>query len=304
MVSRNGGQCMDPILFRYRTRDLTAGDIASIQATIAEHYARGRSFIARVLCERWEWRQPNGGYKEFAARDLLLRLAEKGLVSWPPRQRIKNNRKTQDWIDVPPHSRQPLTGTVGDYPPPRLVEARGVDSDLWGYLLHQYHYLGYPTLVGEHVKQLVFIGDQVAGVLGWASAAWKIAPRDRHIGWTAEVRRRRLHLVTNNVRFLILPWVQVRHLASKVLALSVRGLRELWAQRYGHPVYLAETFVDLSRFAGTCYRAANWYRVGQTQGHAKRGNRYQRHGQIKGIYLYPLHRHFREALTTLEDTAP
>ena len=169
--------------------------------------------------------------------------------------------------------------------------------ELWDYLLDHYHYLGRPTLVGEHLKQLVFIDGQVVGCLGWASAAWKIAPRDRYIGWTAASKRTRLHLLSNNVRFLIVPWVRVAHLASKVLALSVRGLAGHWQQRYGHGLVLAETFVDCARFAGTCYRAANWTCVGETQGHAKRGNAYHRHGVVKGIYLYPLERHWRAALT-------
>lgn len=288
---------MDPILFRYRARDLTVEDIAHIHAAIVAHYARGRSFIARALCELWDWRQPNGGYKEFAARDLLLRLEEAGLIELPPRQRVKSNVSKKTYAQIPLYTQQPLSGAVGDYPAPVVEEVQAAHSELWDYLLHHYHYLGRPQLVGEHLKQLVFIEGQVVGCLGWASAAWKIAARDRHIGWTASVKRTRLHLITNNVRFLIVPWVRVAGLASKVLALSVRGLPRCWEQRYGHRVYLAETFVDLSRFAGTCYRAANWVCVGETQGHAKRGNAYHRHGVVKGIYLYPLDRHWRQVLT-------
>src|ERR1017187_10038534 len=148
-----------------------------------------------------------------------------------------------------------------------------------------------------HLKQLLFLGEQVVGCLGWASAAWKIGPRDAHIGWSLEQRRARLALLVNNVRFLILPWVRLPHLASCVLALSVRGLSVHWQRRYGHAVYLAETFVDSASFAGTCYRAANWQCVGQTQGHAKRGHLYLRHGVVRSIYLYPLTRHWRQTLT-------
>ncbi len=147
--------------------------------------------------------------------------------------------------------------------------------------------------------------------LAWGGPvrAWKIAARNRHIGWTEPLKRTRLHLIANNVRFLILPWVRVAHLASKVLALSVRALPGCWEQRYGHRVVLAETFVDWSRFAGTCYWAANWLCVnwlcvGQTQGHAKRGNAYHHHGVIKGIYLYPLDRHWRQALTREDNATP
>jgi len=288
---------VDPILFRYRARDLTAGDIAQIQATIAAHHARGRSYIAHALCEQWQWRQANGGYKEFAARDLLLRLEEAGLVTLPPRQRVKINRAKKSYARIPAYSQKPLGGALADHAVPVIEEARGAHGDLWDYLLDQYHYLGRPRLVGEHLKQMVFIDGRVVACLGWASAAWKIAPRDCHIGWSESLKRTRLHFVANNVRFLILPWVRVPHLASKVLALSARGLARSWQQRYGHPLVLAETFVDRSRFAGTCYRAANWVSVGETKGHAKRGNTYYRHGLIKGIYLYPLSRRWRQTLT-------
>jgi len=290
---------MEPILFRYRGRDLSASDIALIRATITAHYPRGRSFIAQVLCEHWDWRQPNGAYKGFAARDLLLRLEEAGHIVLPPPQRVKHNRAEPHFDHSPRYDDRPLSGGVGDYPPPRIVEARDADRTLWDYLVHHYHYLGRPKLVGEHLKQLVYLGEQVVGCLGWASAAWKSAPRERWIGWSVAEKRARLHLLTNNVRFLLLPWVRVEHLASKVLGMSVRGLSRSWEARCGHPVVLAETFVDLSRFKGTCYRAANWRYLGTTQGHAKRGNAYQRHGVAKALYLYPLQRAFRETLTAL-----
>jgi len=190
---------LEPILFRYRARDLTAGDIAQIQTAIASHYARGRSFIARTLCERWAWRQPNGGYKEFAARDLLLRLEEAKLIELPPRQRVKSNVSKQSYAQIPLYKHQELSGMVGEHTAPVIEQAQGAHSELWDYLLHHYHYLGRPKLVGEHLKQLVFIDGQVVACLGWASAAWKIAPRDRHIGWTQEVKRTRLHLITNNL---------------------------------------------------------------------------------------------------------
>ncbi|MGH8533019.1 MAG: Druantia anti-phage system protein DruA [Gammaproteobacteria bacterium] len=288
---------MEPILFRYRGRDLKGEDIAWMREAIAAHYARGRSFIAQVLCEHWAWRQPNGAYKGFAARDLLLRLEEAGHVILPPRKAVKNNRAEPRFDHIPRYAESPLSGRVGDHPAPRIVEACGPERYLWDYLVHHYHYLGRPQLVGEHLKALVFIEAQVVGCLGWASAAWKSAARERWIGWSVAQKRARLYLLTNNVRFLILPWVRVEHLASKILAMSVRGLSAAWQTRYGHAVVLAETFVDLSRFQGTCYRAANWRYLGTTQGHAKRGNAYHRHGVAKALYLYPLHRAFRETLT-------
>ncbi len=143
---------------------------------------------------------------------------------------------------------------------------------------------------------MVYIKGQVVACLSWASAAWKIKARDQFIGWEEPAKRRNLHLIANNTRFLIPDWVRVKHLASRVLSLSLKRLSADWQKIYGHPIYLAETFVDISRFQGTCYKAANWLCVGQTKGSAKKGNTYLYHGQPKAIYLYPLHPHFRRYL--------
>ena len=284
------------LVFRYRGRELRSSDIAFIDQSIRSHYARGRSHISRVLCTAWDWRQTNGQLKEYAARDLLLRLEEAGHIQLPPRQRPKNNLKAADFSHIPLLVDRPLAGRVGDFAPIQLRCAEGPERYLWDYLIHHHHYLGRPKLVGEHLKQLVFIEEQVVGCLGWASAAWKVDCRDRFIGWSSAQRRERLSAVVNNVRFLLLPWVRIEHLASQVLARALRGLSVHWQARYGHPVVLAETFVDPSRFAGTCYRASNWQHLGQTRGHAKRGNRYQRHAQPKQVWLYPLQRRWREQL--------
>jgi hypothetical protein len=185
---------------------------------------------------------------------------------------------------------------VGEHGRPCIERVNSQDGYLWDYLVFHYHYLGLPKLVGEHIKHLVYLHGQVVACLSWASAAWKVKDRDHFIGWQEPTRRRNLSLVANNTRFLILPWVKVKYLASTALSLSIRRLRADWEKVYGHPIYLAETFVDTSRFEGTCYRAANWLCVGKTQGSAKKGNAYCYHGQPKAIYLYPLHRHFRRYL--------
>ena len=291
------------VLLSYRGRDLSAGDLDLIRQTIIANHCRGRSHIARLLCAQWDWRQANGQYKEYAARDLLLRLEEAGHIELPPRQRPKNNLKSADYSQMPLFVQRPLNGRVDRYTTPQLRPAEGTERYLWDYLVHHHHYLGRPKLVGEHLKQLVFLDDQVVGCIGWASAAWKVACRDAYIGWRTEQRRAHLQSVVNNVRFLILPWVQVEHLASKVLAGSLRELGMVWSERFGHAPLLAETFVDPSRFAGTCYRAANWQRVGQTRGHAKRGTRYNTHRQPKDVWLYPLHRRWRERLLEGEPIA-
>jgi hypothetical protein len=287
---------MGPVIFRYRARDLTGQDIEEIRQTVALHADKGRSHISRILCQRWNWLQPNGQYKEYAARDLLLRLEEQGHVQLPPRLRPKNNLKRKSFSQLPLINPEPLDGDVGRYSGIEITPVDSADDYLWGFLLHHHHYLGLPKLVGEHLKYLAYLDGQVVACLAWASAAFKVKSRDDVIGWNPDTRRRRLHLIANNARFLVLPWVRVKNLASKLLALNCRRLSADWYRRYRHPLFLAETFVDTARFAGTCYKAANWRYVGQTRGSAKRGNSYSRHGQSKAVYLYPLVRRFKREL--------
>lgn len=283
-------------LLRYRGRDLGIEDLEIVRATITRDWKRGRSAIARSLCEQWDWRQANGAFKEYAARDLLLRLEEAGHIELPPRLRPKNNQKAADFRQVPLFVDRPLVGRVNGYGSLEIRAAEGFERYLWDYLIHHHHYLGRPKLVGAYLKQLVWLDGQVVACLGWASAAWKVDCRDRWIGWTPELRRQRLVGVVNNVRFLILPWVRVEHLASKVLGQSLRGLAAAWHARVGQPIVLAETFVDPARFAGTCYRAANWQCLGQTRGHAKRGNAYREHAVPKDVWVRPLTRRWRSVL--------
>jgi hypothetical protein len=271
-------------------------DIQFIRAVVSKHYERGRSQISRALCEAWQWVQPNGKLKEYAARDLLLRLEEKGFIELPPRLRPKNNLKRKSFHQVPLFLKEQIDGFAGEHDTPYIQVVSSAEAYLWEYLVHHYHYLKLPKLVGEYVRHLIFINGHVVACLAWASAAWKIKARDQFIGWDEGAKRQNLHLVANNTRFLILPWVNVKYLASKLLALSVKRLSTDWEKIYAHPIYLAETFVDTARFKGTCYRAANWLAVGQTKGSAKKGNDYHYHGQPKAIYLYPLHRHFRRHL--------
>jgi hypothetical protein len=283
-------------VFRYRAREIRPQEIQDIQSLVSRFYDRGRTYISQAICEAWEWIQPNGKPKEYAARDLLLRLEERGIVKLPPRLRPDNNGKRKEFAQIPLFDQNPMEGPLGRYGQPLLQLVGPADSYLWDYLVHHHHYLGRPRIVGEHLRYLAFLKGQVVACLGWASAAFKVADRDRFIGWDPETRRHNLPAVANNIRFLILPWIRIPHLASKLLALNLRRLSGDWQKAYGHPLYLAETFVDLSRFPGTCYQASNWIEVGRTKGSAKRGNDYHYHGQPKAIYLYPLHRHFRRKL--------
>jgi hypothetical protein len=288
---------MESVAFRYRSRQLTNQDLTFIRAMVDQHYLRGRSYISRVLCAAWAWEQPNGKLKEYACRDLLLRLEEQGFIELPPRKSIKNNLKLKAYDQIPFFVHTVLSGSIKEHGRPNLQLVTSPEERyLWDYLVHHYHYLRRPRMVGAHLRYLAFIDGQVVACLGWASAAFKVKDRDRFIGWDDLTRRKHLYFIANNVRFLILPWIRIKHLASQVLSLSLGRLNKDWQASYGHPLYLAETFVDLSRFKGTCYQAANWKEVGQTKGSAKKGNSYYYHGQSKAVYLYPLHRQFKRLL--------
>ena len=284
-------------LYQIRGRHIGPAELADIRSTIAEHWARGRSAISRVLCERWDWRQPNGQYKEMACRALLLSLEAKGALELPPRKKESYRAPRRADRHVFAVDDCPLEGTVAGF---RSLTIRMVrqtpDEALWDYLVDAHHYLGRPWIVGSSLKYLAYLDDRLVACLGWGSAAWKVQCRDSLLGWDAQTRQANLHKVVNNVRFLILPWVRVEHLASKVLAFNLRALPSDWRRFYAQDIALAETFVDTERFAGTCYQAANWIRIGETKGRGK----YDRHGRaelsVKAVYLYPLTRDFRERL--------
>ena len=285
------------ILFRYRGRALDESSLHIVQSVISRHWHKGRSYIARVLCEMWQWHQPNGALKEFACRDFLLRLEEAGLVTLPPRKKMKNNLKMKDFSRTPIFNDHLLFGSVSQFDDfvVRPVADRS-ERYLCDWLIHKYHYLGYCPPVGEHFKYLAFLEGQPVSCIIWASASWKSIHRRRFIGWNDDQKRAHLHLVVNNVRFLILPWVKVKCLASKVLSANCRRLCSDWKNRWNHPIVLAETFIDTTLFKGTCYRAANWIFLGHTKGSAKRGASYYNHGNPKALYVYPVHRHFRNIL--------
>ncbi len=280
-----------------RKRAITNADIVQIQATVNAHWSKGRKHISRVLCRQWKWFQPNGRLKDMACRELLLTLNRKGLIILPPRLNSANNENRNRSIPVVNIDQSPLQEKLANLGFVDLKPVRNTKLEpLYNSLIQQHHYLGYRQIVGNHLKYIAFIADRPVACLGWGSAAWKVKSRDTFIGWDAKTRKDNLHFVANNTRFLILPWISVKCLASKLLALSARRICDDWLQTYNYPLYLLETFVEKNRFKGTCYKAANWIRVGQTQGTAKKGYMHYKHGNIKDIYLYPLRKDFRKKL--------
>lgn len=286
------------MLLHYRNRDIRAADLDSIRSLLAEYRQVGRKAFPRVVCQAWEWRQANGAWSECACRDLLLRLEERGEVVLPPR---RSARPRQRRLPLLPIDLIPLIGLEVRDPNADLdqLEVRPIAPEErlgWRLFMARYHYLGYRPPIGEHLLYAAFLDGELVALLGWAAAALRAPLRERYIGWDDATKRRQLHLVVNNVRFLLLPWVQVKCLASKVLAANLRRLSADWERAYGHPVHLAETFVDTARFRGTCYRAANWTYLGQTAGRSKRGNAYLPNGAPKALYVYPLRRQACELL--------
>lgn len=286
-------------MIHIRGREITEDVLEFIRNTIADHWHQGRSMISRILCEHWDWRQSNGRLKDMACRDLLLRLERRGLIELPPRksQKVNSKRIRSLSSEFDKSEARPLKGRVDAFTSLHLEMVRGSEKEpLWDSLVDRYHYLGCRTIVGGYLKYFVYLDGRLVACLGWGSAAWKVHCRDQFIGWTAEQRQQRLGGLANNVRFLILPWIQVRHLASKTLSLSARVLPLDWRRIYDDELCLLETFVDPSRFQGTCYKAANWLFLGQTKGSAKRGASYYRHGTSKAVFVYPLCRNFQQRL--------
>jgi hypothetical protein len=289
---------MDMLPITIRKRTITNTDIVQIQATVNEHWSQGRKHISKILCRQWKWFQPNGRLKDMACRELLLTLNRKGLITLPPRLSSASNEKRNRTIPVVNIDQSPLQDTPANLHAVDLKPVRNTKLEpLYNSLIHQHHYLGYRQIVGNHLKYIAFINDRPVACLGWGSAAWKVKSRDTFIGWQPKTRRDNLHFVANNTRFLILPWISIKCLASKILALNARRISDDWLNTYHYPVYLLETFIEKNRFKGTCYKAANWILTGQTKGTAKKGHDHLFHGNIKDVYLYPLKKDFRKKLT-------
>lgn len=281
-------------------RHLRESDLADVRRLIEGHPAWSRRCISIELAKVWNWRTSTGQLKDMAARTLLLKLEQRGIVALPPRRRQPPQRSPIATTDCDNQlSTEVIVDPLADLQPIRLeVIATGTpDHRLFSRYLARYHYLGFHGPVGENIGYLARDrhGRDLACLL-FGSAAWKTRPRDRWIGWDDATRSRRLQFLANNSRFLILPWVHVPHLASHVLGRVARRLASDWQSRYGHPIHLMETFVERDRFQGTCYRAANWVCVGETQGRSRQDRDFTLKVPVKEVYLYPLHSRFRETL--------
>lgn len=270
-------------------RRLSQEDIDRIRLMMAKHPDWLRSRLSIELCKLWDWRTDKDVLKDMACRSMLRKLEQRELIVLPPPGRTFASRPRRI-LDIS-HSCTPINCKLKELQPIEvtMVQSQQDADHLFHCLMDRYHYLGCRVTVGEHIKYLVMDNrERPLGCLLFGSAAWHTEDRDQFVGWDSATRQRNLKLLTNNTRFLVLPWVNVKNLASYVLGACMRRLRGDWRDRYGHDLCLVETFVDRSRFVGTCYQAANWKRIGSTKGRSRQ-DRYKRiKVPVKDVYVYPL----------------
>jgi hypothetical protein len=284
--------------WKYRGRLVTAEDILYIGELIAAYPRESRRTLSKKLCEAWQWKQPNGALCDMVCRGLLLMLDRAGQITLPPVDYVRHNplasraRPAAVLIDT-----APIEVKLQEIQPLEFEQVRRTgDEPLFNSLMEEHHYLGYEQPVGEHLKYLVWAQGRPIACAAWSSAPRHLGSRDRYIGWSGEARRRNIRFIAYNTRFLILPWVRVKHLASHILGRMAMRISDDWCRMYGHPIYFLETFVDPDRFRGTCYRAANWVLLGKTTGRGKQSNSYVPNRTIKEVLGYPVTKRFRELL--------
>ena len=283
---------------RFRGRSITQEDIEKIREIILLYPQGSRSFISQEVCRLWNWRQPNGKLKDMICRSLLLSLESNGFIELPPRKRNPFNplvnRSKPVFVEI---DETPIETSLESLRPIVIKQVRRTSSEkLANSLVERFHYLRYTQPVGEHLKYIAYSGSRPLAVLFWSSAPWYIGTRDKFIGWRSQIRQKHLNLITNNTRFLILPWVKVPNLGSHLLAQSCSIVFNDFLMIYNHPLYLFETFVDTERFVGTCYKAANWIYLGLTTGRGKLSKSHKPTRSKKAVFVYPLRKDFREYL--------
>lgn len=287
----------------YRGRVVTEEDIGFIKELISVHRHVSRRGLSKKLCEAWNWVQPNGQLRDMVCRGLMLELHRGGHISLPEKKFTPNNplaahRSKPSWIEV---DRSPLGCSVKTLGAVEIRQVRATPQEkLYNSLIEHHHYLGYCHPVGEQLKYVVYAHqgsvERPIACFAFSSAPRHIGCRDRFIGWNPEQRTNNLHLLAYNTRFLILPWVQVRYLASHLLSRMAKQVAHDWQDSYGHRIYLLTTFVDTERFTGSCYRAANWIYLGETTGRGKNDQTNKVNRSIKAVFGYPLGKDFRERL--------
>jgi hypothetical protein len=277
---------------------MTPEKVEQINNLIKDNPEWHRTKLSQELCVLWDWKGENGQLKDISCRDVLRALDKAGKIKLPERTRFGRTKGGAEAITLMSHDMTPVENPLSELMPLTVEIVTGkVDLMEFKSYIEQYHYLGHERNIGENIKYFVYdrSGRRLV-CLTFGSAAWACEPRDTYIGLDKERRNTALKYMTNNSRFLIFPWVKVPHLASHVLSLICRRISSDWVAKYGHPLYMVETFVERERFQGTCYKAANWKFVGKTTGRGRNSKTSVGTLPIKDIYVYPLHNRFREKL--------
>lgn len=274
-----------------RGRHFTPEELELIRNIIKDHWSGGRRNIAKAICGRLNWRGENGRLKIISALEALRRMEQRGFLLLPKSQPCGGYHQikplTVQDVDFNEPSEE-ITGPIERLGRLRFQLAQGKEEKLWRYLIQHYHYLGYSRLVGRHLKYFIYLGDKLVALLGFSDGIYHHRLRDAWLGWDEKTRAARRHLIINNSRFLILPWVRVKNLGSKILSQAARVLPSDWEARYGSRPEFLETFVERDRFTGAVYKAANWRLLGRTRGKGRRGLNYFLHGKIRDYYIYSL----------------
>jgi hypothetical protein len=284
---------------RYRRRTIGEAQLHFVRQLITQHPEASRAQLAQKLCAEWNWVQANGVLRTGVCRTLLVRLHRAGLIELPPARHVFFNprlarcRPARIAVDT-----TPWCAHLAEVRPLEFRQVRRTPEEaLFDSLLEQYHYLGHVRPVGAHLKILVYAQQRPIACLAWSSSPRHLGCRDRFLGWSLPARERNLHYLAYNLRYLLLPWIQIKFIASHLLAAMVRRLSADWQQVYGHGLYFLETFIDPERFRGTCYRAANWKLLGWTTGRGKDDIHHRGPNRsLKQVLGYPLIADFRERL--------
>jgi hypothetical protein len=289
-MSANGSGCL-----RCAGRTFSEAELQIVAEVVANGGSLSRAQLMGRVCQRLRWRRPSGALKVRECRDLLEAMEHDGRLRLPPKRKGGRPPGSRTRVPRTPAGEpgQPLLGTVGQFGTVSLQPVTtGGEHGWWRELIGRYHYLGYRVPFGAQMRYLAFVSQPtpaVVAALQVSSPAWRLAVRDRWIGWDEPTRVRNLQRVVNNSRFLVLPWVRVNNLASRLLALLAKRLAADWHARFAIEPLLIETLVDRRRFAGTCYRAANWIELGDTSGRGRMDRAHARHGQApKRVLVYPL----------------
>lgn len=292
-----------PPILRYRGKAITAADITFMQQLIAESPDCSRRKLSERVCDAWGWLQPNGARRDMVCRSLMLLLHRAGQIELPPVRFVTLNNVVLKRRPAPSPAdldRSPIEISFAELGPLEWRQVRRTpDEGLFHALLAEHHYLGSVRCVGEHLKFLVLAGGRPIACFAWSSPPHKLNPRDHFIGWSRAARDHNRHLIAYNPRFLIMPWVKVKHLASHLLGHMARVLPAEWQRVYGHKVCYLETFVDCEIYPGTCYKAANWLVLGKTTGRGNNAPKRAPTKSIKEVLGYPLAKDFRKQLARL-----